>query len=648
MKVRRLAMGPLLHRVLSGVLTMLLIALIAGATVLAGKPAVIWAQSAPFGTAVAVPDNALAYFAVTADQSSSQWQLATTLVEVAGLSSLIDEALEDASSDGTSEDGLADLEPFLGGEIGFVVTSLAAARSVDVTGLTGGLAPATDTGAASEPVGFALIAQAADPAAAFAKAQELSEEEASEIGAVSQTTEYNGVPILSYPGDESNDGSAIAQVGDLLLVSGTPADLEPLIDTAAGTTPSITTAPDFAMLQAELNQEFLLFGYINGPAIGTALEGSEELGALGSITMGSIPFIDSSTSMVIWADEPGFRLDTVSTSPAGSTTPVAENFDGTLDERVPGDTLFFIDGMDLGASGVLDALALLFVQEFNDEGAGSTPPAGTDPEVYMDQQFEQAATQLGFNIKTDLIDQLVGEFGFALSLGDFLLDPNSASALFVSGVENGAIVADTLSKIALLIASGVAGDDSTTTVTTRDLDGSVIHVIEDMSSGFPIRVELGVVADQLLIGLGTALDAFVGGATADALADNPQYQAVMGALPADHAAAMYLDMARLIEVVMGFTDSMGGNAEPVLDADLACGDYATQEDAQAAYDADAFALSNLDQNFDGIACEDFFSPAAAGSPEVELDFSAIRALATVITSGEGVVGSNTILYIEEQ
>ena len=648
MEVRSKCPSAWSHRVLSGGLTLLLVVLMAGATAFAGRPTSTGAQSAPLSTAVAVPDSALVYLAMTAEQTSTQWQLATTLLDRAGLSSFVDEAIEEARAD-ANDDDLTDLEPFLGGEIAVVVTSLAATQAVDVTGLTGGLAPAAEGEIAGDPAGFALIVQAADPAAAWAKAQELIEEDALTQGVTAAATDYNGVPVISIPpGSESEDGTAIAQVDDLILVSSTGADLEPLIDTAAGTTPSIMTAPDFAMLQAELNQEFLLFGYINGQAISTALEATEELGAFESLTLGSVPFLDSSTSVVLWADDPGFRFDTVSTLATDTPAPIGENFDGTLNERVPGDTLFFIDGMDLGASGALDTLALLLAQELNGEEAGATPPAGTDQQVYIDQQFEQASTQFGFNIKTDLIDQLVGEFGFALGLGEFLLDPNSVNAIFVSGVESGATVADALSKLALLIGSGVAGEGSTTTVTTRDLDGSVIHVVEDMSSGFPIKVDFGVVADQLLIGFGTSLDSFVGGTATDSLADNPQYQAVMATLPAEHAGSMYLDVARVIEIVTSFSSSMSDSAEPILDADTSCGEFATQVEAQAAYDADAFAQSALDQNFDGIACEDFFSPAAAASPAAELDFSAIRALATVSSTSDGVVSSNTILYIEAE
>ena len=43
-----------------------------------------------------------------------------------------------------------------------------------------------------------------------------------------------------------------------------------------------------------------------------------------------------------------------------------------------------------------------------------------------------------------------------------------------------------------------------------------------------------------------------------------------------------------------------------------CNDYATQQEAQTAYDADKTCLKNLDNNSDGVACENLSSGSGSG------------------------------------
>ncbi len=122
----------------------------------------------------------------------------------------------------------------------------------------------------------------------------------------------------------------------------------------------------------------------------------------------------------------------------------------------------------------------------------------------------------------------------------------------------------------------------------------------------------------------------------------------MATLPEEHGAQAYVDLAQIITIVQGFLGASSGVAD-VEDANSACAEYDTQEDAQAAYDEDPGNLIDLDQDFDGEACEDFFSTEADATPQAGAgDFDAVRALATVQFEREGMRGTSTILYIEEQ
>ena len=56
---------------------------------------------------------------------------------------------------------------------------------------------------------------------------------------------------------------AAARVGDLILIATTPEDLHPLIDTADGRTPAITTLPEFTAVRDALPADFLMFAFSN-------------------------------------------------------------------------------------------------------------------------------------------------------------------------------------------------------------------------------------------------------------------------------------------------------------------------------------------------------------------------------------------------
>ena len=110
---------------------------------------------------------------------------------------------------------------------------------------------------------------------------------------------------------------------------------------------------------------------------------------------------------------------------------------------------------------------------------------------------------------------------------------------------------------------------------------------------------------------------------------------------------------------MGF-----GPTDQIQDASESCGNYETQEEAQAAYDAAESGTFDLDQDFDGEVCEDYFGSdeAAAETDEAasedadsagpadalaDVDYSAIKALAFVAYDDGDVQRSSSILYITE-
>jgi hypothetical protein len=175
------------------------------------------------------------------------------------------------------------------------------------------------------------------------------------------------------------------------------------------------------------------------------------------------------------------------------------------------------------------------------------------------------------------------------------------------------------------------------------------------------------VGDNLVIGMGDAVDRF-GESTGDSLAENTQFQAVMDTLPAEYNGLSYIDLAQalpLFETAAEESEDLGlGGSDEIPDASESCANYATQEEAQAAYDAAEADTFDLDQDFDGEVCEDYFTTAGEQSEADEeatgegdsadatdaladIDYSAIKAFAAASYQEDGLSRSSAILYISE-
>ena len=172
------------------------------------------------------------------------------------------------------------------------------------------------------------------------------------------------------------------------------------------------------------------------------------------------------------------------------------------------------------------------------------------------------------------------------------------------------------------------------------------------------NLEFGVIGDQFVIGMSDAVER-LSGDTSENLATNTQFQAVMDTLPAEGNGTFYIDLAQAIPLMQAASEQTDefsfDSGSKIVDASPACANYATQEEAQAAYDRADPDTFDLDQDFDGQVCEDYFAPAATettsnGSDEIEqalanADYSAIKAFALVAHDDNGLHRTSSILYI---
>jgi hypothetical protein len=618
-------------------------------------PVAAQTESVTFSTAEAAPADSVAYLVATTDDRSAQWQLADQLLTRAGLGETIhNELAKELQDEGGDQ---LPLDAFLGGEVAVVVNETAVQKLAessmngsDLDEMLGSMGLATPEPAPTgpEPQGFAVILDPRAPDTAWAGIQDSIRDKPNE------EIDYQGTTILSAPAQSADDEPiAAARAGDLILIAMAPQDLEPVIDTTAGRAPSIATTSEFTRAREALPDTFLLFALVNNAAASTTDLGPFSQAAASVQTQG----VAAST---IAADDLGFRMESVELSPAGETLPAAAaNFESQLATVAPDNALLFMSGANLGETGALDALgAMLLTAAFGMTGATATPVPGQTPEEAVAAQYQSAAALLGVNFQTDLFQQLVGEYGLWLTAD---MAAQQASGLFASETKDPAKVESTLMQLSFLI-QGAASSGSP--VTTREVDGGQVYVIPLGEDGGP-TIEFGVVQGQFVIGSGEAIDRLAG-ASGSSLADNAQYQAVMGALPAAHNGLVYIDLAQAIPLLQSVEEhapdiGLGAMGE-TQDASEDCGSYTTQADAQAAYDAADPGTFDLDQDFDGEVCEDYFVSAVASPQPVaaqeapsgddegsdafdQVDLSGIKAFASVSYDENGLRRSSAILYI---
>ena len=581
---------------------------------------------APLTTASVVPEDAPFYLAATLDRDSGQWQLAEDLIRRAGLGDLLDQAVEETASEMTPVEA-QDLDTLLTGEVALVVADLDLITDAAGMALEPDDASTSSSTDSTTPAGFAVVFAPADPDAAETLATDSLAEEAAARGVEVEEIDEDGATVVVAPGDEFEEGAALARLGDILVFSATTLDISPFIEVFAGNETALAERDAFLEVRDALPNDFLVYGYANGTQlrmdIEEALASATEAG-LGPAELQmieqSLAGLDTFSGFTVWADDPGFRFDTIAIPADGADLPpVPANFDATLPERVPGDTVLLVNSYDLGATlgPQLDLMASILAQVAEEDPTFpvSFPPAATEEER-AGAVWEFVTRFLAFNPRTDLVGQLVEEWGLALSVRPE--DPTYVSGVFVSGVEDEIRVNDAVTKLAVwfnLLAVGLlstveGGEEillgpDPVGASTEEVEGALTQIIQIPIPELDatIRMQWGVLDGEFVFGFGDGFGEYTAGPDG-ALSDNPRYQATMAELPAEHFATAYVDLGRLIELGM-----------PILEEELG-------SDAQA--------------------------PGSSTSNDVELpDLSAIQSLGVVGFEREGAVGTSAILLIAE-
>ena len=626
------------------------LALLLGFLVPAWSAPPVLAQGTLPETAAAAPAGTALFQVFDLDREGVQWQQTGMLLERVGLPNAL-ELWEDAVLKIGAERGdftEADLDALLGGELALVVTPVAVERAVEHHEKSQQQGDDAATPMAhdwDEPLGVTAVLLPGDPEAAWdyverqvadlAGKYEVPVEEISHgsgellwvempdlrerlierlgdaLGAAGLPEVMAGMMVENGMHDGMDvgmvgrPGFATGRAGDFIIMGVSQADVTEIMDVVGGTTDSLADSPEAQQVAADLPADALSFTYFDGSAI---------VDALGTRTLKKMQAMMSPAEQAMWqaqsglavsAVESGFRVDAVVVpgegGDLGSAAIANDPAIVAAAERVPAGTFLYQAGVvpEDAFAGAAYMLSLAVNGDMADEGAQGGGLSQLPSEEEIEQEIATAAATLGFDPSSELFDLLGGEFiAFSTfpSLDMSGFGPDAVAAMTTS---DPATLNETARKIAASIERAELGVD----VSVRDVDGNTIYVVSDPEMAMGPSLEFGVVDDQVVVGTGRGIENLMAEPTAS-LADDPQYQAVMGFLPPEYYQVSYIDIGQAGDVL---TAMLGAIADRALPADAGVESPGT----------------------------------AAGS------LSNIRALASVSYQRGETAGSSLILYIAE-
>jgi hypothetical protein len=538
------------------------------------------------------PADSLAFLSIDLNAESPQWTQATVLGERLG-QNLDPQALVQSLLDSVIGTGAGfDASALLDGELAVVITDpnlVGVFPTVDLSSDTSASSLVEGIGEADSSAvsGVVLVAVVPSPMVVAAAINLLMSSRAESTGVELETTTYNNVTIASLPADPETGtpGLAAAVIDGAAIAATTPQDLEPIIDLRAGSGESLADLDAVSKVLAPLPADRLATGIVNGAALSAyATEEPDLAGTLAPV----LSTINAVTGFTISAQSEGFQLDLRAASL--DDTPVFgsnDNFDPTLIEQMPADTQVLIDGNDFGGIGILDtavgilsnlflgSLGGMFVPgDFGDEPVASPVPVATASPTLAeaaDTAYSTLAFLLGFNLDTQLIGLLDGEFALGV-WGIEGTDVSGASGAFISETSDPTTVSSSVGTLIGFLGFGLGDGVVVDTATVGD---STVNSIDVHSLGIPSPLTIGVVDGNLAIGVGAEGASAITGAT-DSLADDPLFIAATAGLPSERNALIYLNVGLL---------------RPTIDASLSSTVYG--EDGSIDFNADALAIAGF-------------------------------------------------------
>lgn len=511
--------------------------LLLASAVLSAVAAPVHAQTSPLlSVSTIMPNQVLLYGETKLDPTSDQMAMFTTVLARLGNDEPISETIAD-------ENELIDGVPLnlLNAEVGIGLLPIAFAQGTEDLG---GL-PSLDTDASDIEDSVDSVASDAGSQGTIIVVKPVDIEPTAnglaESSEVDQET-YDGVDY--YVSNDSGDMSAYAIVDEFVAVATSADEIKLVIDAANDSTASLGANARFQMASGALADDRLAFAYSNNSALIDLI--SETTPEYSAFLTDLLQEFDGDSGMAVVALENGIRLDLVNMSPNGDATPAGQASDLTLASQVPADTVIMANGNNVGQSIALRGMGFLLaagvVSSLSESMSdGATPEASPVP-LDENEVYDTLAAFFGFNLKTDLFDQLTGAYSFAVWNLD-AANPANINAVLTSDVDDAVAVGDVVDTISNLITVAAQGQVD---VTSRPVGDNTVNNVTFPLDDQEMSIDFGMVGDEFMVGLGDGIDTITTPPT-ETLADTQAFTDAVGLLPTEYQAIYYVNIQAIQE-----------------------------------------------------------------------------------------------------
>jgi hypothetical protein len=368
---------------------------------------------------------------------------------------------------------------------------------------------------------------------------------------------YEGVTY--YVSNDAQDMGVFAVIDDFVAAATSEDEMHSVIDASLDPTTSLGSLDRFQAASGLLPDERVAFAYSNVSAlIDMAADATPQYR---DFVLDLTKAFDGDSGLAVVALDNGLRFDLVNVAEAGAVQPLGSASDLTFASQVPADTAIMANGHGLGQSVALKGMVFLLSAGLSDALSGTfqnEDPAATPVPVTVNDTYDLLAMFFGFNLKTQLLDQLTGTYGFAAWNLD-AQDPSQINAVVTSDVNDPIAVEDVVGTITNLIQVAAQGQVS---VTSRDVGDNSINNVTFPVDGGEMSVDFGVVGDQFMVGIGDGVDT-VSTPQTDSLADSAIYQTAMAELPTEYQAAYFINIP-VLQAASNSADMSGSDGSSML------------------------------------------------------------------------------------
>jgi uncharacterized protein DUF3352 len=539
-----------LERAVRAVMALSLLAAI-GAGLLIHSPARAQ-EKGLLSTSSVTPADVVLYAEVSLDTGSAQLQQFDKLLARLGSTESLIDAINKSATDPSSDIDLT------GAEVAVAVLPSALAEGASVgSEIVGGATSGQSTSDLAQQVssqagnqGAVVIIKPTDIASV-----EASMKKTANANTNNKTQTYKGAVITTY-GDTEGSSTAYAVVGDYLFAGSTAEDIKAFVDGSQPGADTLANLDAFAKASGLLPADRVAYAFLNGPVTIDAATKAAGDPSLGDAIREVLATVSGYTGMVMTADDAGVRFESVivPANGAADAKPAGSAVDLDFASRMPAGTVVYASGFDLGRSMVMNALGLGIGFALTGISSGPTPNDQATPAPFsIDGIYESLARMFGFNLKTALLDQMTGPFGFGV-WGTDATDISGVNAVLLSGAKDPGVTGDSLGTISLLVQAAGQGSIN---VTSKQVPGGLVNHVEFQSSGSTVAIDYGVVEDRLVLGLNDGAETALTGPT-DSLADSDTFRSAMSYLPAEYQAAYFVDVAQLSATSAGVSTTVSG------------------------------------------------------------------------------------------